>query len=86
MTLLEDTSATFDEITRGLAPFYEAPVATTPSVVLEENELAWFVIPIGMLAWFGGMWAWCKTMCRNNGGVKSCSSSYAVNVKVVCKR
>ena len=65
---------------------YEAPVVRLESVEShEENQPAWFVIPLAMVAWFGGMWAWCKLMCVGNGGVKSCSTQYVVNVKAVCK-
>ena len=69
----------------GLA--YEAPVVRLEAVEShEENQPAWFVVPIAMVAWFGGMWAWCKLMCLNNGGVKSCETQYVVNVKAVCKK
>lgn len=50
----------------------------------EENQV-WFVVPIGIVAYFGGAALWCKYVCRNNGGVKSCSAHYVVNIKAVCK-
>ena len=66
---------------------YEKPAVNIGAIELrEENQPAWFVVPVAMVAWFGGMWAWCKAMCWGNGGVKSCSTQYVVNVKVVCKR
>ena len=65
---------------------YEAPAVELNEISsYEENQFAWFVIPIAMIAWFGGMWAWCKLMCWDNGGVKSCETQWVVNVKAVCK-
>ena len=65
---------------------YEKPtVMLSEAAVYEENQ-AWWVIPLGVAAYFGGMWAWCRSMCAPYGGVRSCSTQYLVNVKAVCAR
>lgn len=51
---------------------------------LEEAE-AWFVVPLAVVALFGGAWAWCKAVCGWNN-VKSCETAYwKLQVKAVCK-
>ena len=65
---------------------YEAPLVELDAATShEENHPAWFVVPLAVASYFGGMWAWCRAMCWGNGGVQSCSAQYMVNVKVVCK-
>jgi hypothetical protein len=65
---------------------YRPPtVDVVPPAALQENQ-AWFVVPIGIAAYFGGAALWCKYVCRGNGGVKSCAAHYVVNIKAVCRR
>ncbi|HEV2069321.1 MAG TPA: hypothetical protein VGR26_05975 [Acidimicrobiales bacterium] len=64
---------------------YETPSLDMPaSLTLEENE-AWWVVPLGVAALFGGAWGWCKAVCGWNN-VRSCETNYwKLQVKAVCK-
>lgn len=64
---------------------YSKPVIdVVPQAGHEENQ-AWFVVPLGIAAYFGGAALWCKYVCKGNGGVKSCKAHYVVNIKAVCR-
>ena len=54
------------------------------SSTLEEAE-AWWVVPLALVAFFGGALGWCKAVCGWNN-VQSCETSYwKLQVKAVCK-
>jgi hypothetical protein len=64
---------------------YEPPVLTTSALSSVEEAEAWWVVPLAIVAAFGGAWAWCKSMCGSRG-VRSCSTSYwKMQVKAVCR-
>ncbi|MEW1724228.1 hypothetical protein [Streptomyces sp. NPDC093109] len=55
-----------------------------PYTQIEENE-AWFVVPIAVVAAFGGALLWCKAVCGWNN-VKSCETNYwKLQVRADCK-
>lgn len=68
-----------------LEEYCKPTVDVVPTTTHQENQ-AWFVVPLGVAAYFGGSALWCKYVCRNNGGVKSCSAHYVVNIKAVCRK
>ena len=64
---------------------YEKPeIQFGQLATLEENE-AWWLVPIAVVAAFGGAWAWCKAVCGSRG-VSSCETEYwKLRVKAVCR-
>jgi hypothetical protein len=64
---------------------YESPVLGLDSTTSLEEAEAWWVVPLAVVAAFGGAWAWCKSVCGKRG-VKACETEYwKLRVKATCR-